>query len=528
MPATSNHVRLPDRYSDVRRIAAGGMATVHVAHDTLLDRPVAVKVLGERLASDDAARQRFQREARAAARLSDHPHVVTIFDIGEQDGTPFIVMEHFAGGTVADRLRSGAPITRAQAVAWLDGAASALDHAHRHGIVHRDVKPGNLLLDAHGRVAVADFGIARMASESHLTQTGQVMGTAAYLSPEQAVGEPARPASDRYALAVVAFELLTGRRPFVAETLPAQAQAHVDDAPPAASELAPDLPPTVDRVLWRGLEKDPRRRWPTACAMVHALDEALDGDEARRHATAPTRAVDPVAAVPRTPIPPRTPPPRTPHPRTPPPRAPSGGRPAAGRPRRRPAWGLWVALGFVALIAGAGIAAMTAGGGDSPTASVGRHAGGAAHHARHHRSTAARSAGTAAQTTARAAATTATTTTPQAASSDPAALEAQGHQLIAQGAYDQAIPVLQQAVQDCPVSQTDPCAYAYYDLGHALRLAGRPDEAIPVLQTRLQNPDQRGTVQAELAAAQEQAGGGGAAKPGKGPKGPKPGKGPTG
>ncbi|MEZ5120919.1 MAG: protein kinase [Solirubrobacterales bacterium] len=233
MSATSPPVSLPDRYRAVRRIAAGGMATVFAAEDTLLGRLVAIKMLSAHFAADDAAIKRFSREARAAARVSDHPHVVTIYDIGAlADGTPFIVMEHFAGGTLADRLRAGTPITRGQALAWLDEAASALDHAHRHGIVHRDVKPGNLLLDEHGRLAVGDFGIARMASDGgSLTQTGTVLGTAAYLSPEQALGEEATAASDRYALAVVAFELLAGRRPFNGGHAAAQARAHVESPP---------------------------------------------------------------------------------------------------------------------------------------------------------------------------------------------------------------------------------------------------------------------------------------------------------
>src|SRR3954464_1353727 len=284
MPATEHRLRLPDRYRVTRRIATGGMATVYACEDQTLGRLVAVKVLAPHYAADDDAAARFQREARAAARVSDHPHVVTIYDIGEHDGTAFIVMEYLPGGTVADRLRSADPIPYAAAVRWLDEAASALDHAHRAGIVHRDVKPANLLLDANGRLAVGDFGIARMATDSGMTATGTVLGTAAYLSPEQALGEPATAASDRYALAVVAFELLTGRRPFAGEHVAAQARAHVEAKPPRASALDPALPPAVDRVLWRGLEKDPARRWPTACSFVEALEDAL------RPVAAPTPA----------------------------------------------------------------------------------------------------------------------------------------------------------------------------------------------------------------------------------------------
>src|SRR5881275_2985645 len=230
MPATEFRVRLPDRYRVTRRIAAGGMATVYACEDLTLGRLVAVKVLASHFAADAAAAERFQREARAASRVSDHPHVVTIYDIGEHEDTAFIVMEYLPGGTLADRLKSGDPIPRPTALRWLEEAASALDHAHRAGIVHRDVKPANLLLDANGRLAVGDFGIARMAADSGVTATGVVLGTAAYLSPEQALGRPTTAASDRYALAVVAYELLTGHRPFPAATgLAAQARAHVEE-----------------------------------------------------------------------------------------------------------------------------------------------------------------------------------------------------------------------------------------------------------------------------------------------------------
>src|SRR3954452_10825787 len=180
MPALEFSVSLPDRYRVTRRIASGGMATVYACEDQVLGRLVAVKVLGAHFSADSSAAERFQREARAAARVSDHPHVVTIYDIGEHEGTPFIVMEYFPGGTVADRLRSDDPIPQPTALRWIDEAASAIDHAHKAGIVHRDVKPANLLLDANGRVAVADFGIARMASEAGVTSTGVVLGTAAY------------------------------------------------------------------------------------------------------------------------------------------------------------------------------------------------------------------------------------------------------------------------------------------------------------------------------------------------------------
>ena len=232
-------IRLPDRYKVIRHIANGGMAGVWEAHDELLDRAVAVKVLAQHLSEDERARARFEREARAAAGLSSHPNVATIYDVGEHEGRAFIVMELMRGGSVADVLRRGDRIEHQRALRWLREAAAGLDAAHAAGIVHRDVKPANLLLDDRDRLAIGDFGIARLAWEEQVTQTGQVLGTAAYLAPEQAMGEPAVAASDRYALAVVAFELLTGEKPFQAEHFAAQARAHIEDDPPRVSELAP-------------------------------------------------------------------------------------------------------------------------------------------------------------------------------------------------------------------------------------------------------------------------------------------------
>src|SRR3954452_22841100 len=274
-PSSTARISLPERYGVIRHIANGGMASVWEAQDELLARPVAVKLLASHLSEDDRARQRFQREARAAAALSNHPNVVTIYDVGEHDGRTFMVMELLTGGTVADRLRSGDQISPRTAMRWLRDAASALDAAHAADVVHRDVKPANMLLDEHGRLAIADFGIARLALEDQLTATGTVLGTAAYISPEQAVGDPATASSDRYALAVVAYELLTGQRPFEAENFAAQARAPVEDDPAPPSERNPDLAPEVDAVLARGLEKAPEARYGSAGELVDRLDDAL-------------------------------------------------------------------------------------------------------------------------------------------------------------------------------------------------------------------------------------------------------------
>ena len=279
-------VELPERYWVERRIAGGGMATVWLAADRMLGRDVAIKLLAEPYAHDPAAINRFMREARAAARLSSHPHVATIYDVAEaqqrEDLTPraFIVMEYLAGGTVADALR-GADIWPGEAVRWLREAASALDHAHRSGVIHRDIKPANFLLDGDRVLHVADFGIARLGTEDTITSTGQMLGTAPYLAPERALGRPATDASDRYALAVAAFELLVGGRPFTAEHFTAQARAHVEDPPPAASERNPALPAALDPVLARGMAKQPEERWPTAASFADAVERALTTRRAR-------------------------------------------------------------------------------------------------------------------------------------------------------------------------------------------------------------------------------------------------------
>ena len=306
MPLASQ-IELPERYRVDRHIASGGMASVWEAEDLMLGRVVAVKVLGAQYADDPGARERFQREARTAAQVSDQTHVVTIYDIGEHGRDAFIVMEYFAGGTVADRLRAarkaGESIPRDTALRWLREAAAGLDVAHAAGIVHRDVKPANLLLDAGGRLAVADFGIARLADDSQMTQTGQVLGTAAYISPEQARGLPASDASDRYALAVVAYELLTGSRPFHGGPATAQALAHAESPPPRPSHASPELPRAVDPVFERALAKDPAQRPASASEFVAALEDALGEEPAggpdptqKFAAVPPTKATEPLAS----------------------------------------------------------------------------------------------------------------------------------------------------------------------------------------------------------------------------------------
>ena len=268
--------QLPDRYRNPELIARGGMGEVYRAEDADLARVVAVKLLSHRFADNDAIRGRFTREALAVARLSHAPNTVTIFDVGEHGGRPYIVMEYLPGGSLADRLeREGAqPVGRS--LDWLGQAAAALDAAHANGIVHRDVKPGNLLLDSDERIKVADFGVASATDLGSFTEAGTVVGTAGYLAPEQARGERATPASDLYALGVVAFELLTGKRPFERESSTAEAIAHVSAPIPPASDSNPSLPRELDDVLARGLAKEPEHRFGSAVALVEALRDALN------------------------------------------------------------------------------------------------------------------------------------------------------------------------------------------------------------------------------------------------------------
>jgi serine/threonine protein kinase len=267
-------------YRLVEPAGIGGMAEVWRAYDARLDRHVAVKFLSPRYADDPAFLDRFRREARAISRL-DHPNILTILDFGEQNGWTYMVSPFIGGGTLASRLGRG-PWTVEEAIQVLDPLGSALDYAHEMGIIHRDVKPSNVLFTERGRLVLSDFGVARMLeSGTMLSQAGVAIGTPMYMSPEQADGHPAGPASDIYSFGIIAYEVLTGLPPFQAETPLAMLRAHLDKPLPPPRSLNPRLEPHVEATLYRVLAKRPEARFPSAGEVVTALRAPADPDTDR-------------------------------------------------------------------------------------------------------------------------------------------------------------------------------------------------------------------------------------------------------
>ena len=440
MPAALDTL-LPPRYEDVRPLARGGMGEIFRATDRELRRDVAIKLLAERFAADPDSRARFRREALAAARLSGTPNIVTIFDVGEHNGRPLIVMEYFPGGSLAERVATRKPCPTGQALDWLEETSAALDAAHAAGIVHRDVKPANLLLDGRGHVFVADFGIASAAGLDSFTQAGTILGTAGYLSPEQAKGERATAASDLYGLAVVAWELLTGHRPFESSSPTAEAAAHVNAPVPSVHEANPALPPGFDPIFERALAKEPAARHATAAELVGDLRRALHDDGGDTWIEPRAR---PAAAI----------------------------RVAPARRRRR-----WLPAGLLAVLLAAGI--LTA-------VLVGRGGGGTTR-ARTVVRTVTSPGATVRQTVTAAAptrpATAAAPTRPVAGPSGPsgAALNNSGFAKMRAGDYGGALPLLQRAVLELRGTGSINEAYADYNLAYTTLALGRCTDVLSLL-----------------------------------------------
>src|SRR5215217_3693681 len=378
----SQPTQIASRYRLDRRLGAGGMSTVFLATDAVLERSVAIKLLAEHLAEDEDFVARFRREALSAARLQ-HPNVVQVFDSGQDPESlrHYIVMEYVAGPSAADMLREYKELDLEQTVSILRDACHGLDYAHRAGVVHRDVKPGNLLLaEETGITKLADFGIAKAAEQTRITQVGSVLGTAAYLSPEQARGEEAGPASDTYSLGVCAYQFLTGRLPHEYSSLTELALKQQQAAVEPIAELRPEVPPELDRATRACLARDPNARYGSALEAAEAIEAGLHGETTAAterlalDSTAATsvlqsgaaHAADPPTRV--APIPPA---------------APAAAEPDAARRRRAEAeaarraasrrrWGTFLALlAVLAAIAVVALAILSTDGGgtvDSPSA----------------------------------------------------------------------------------------------------------------------------------------------------------------
>jgi len=275
---------LDGRYRLEARIGSGGMSTVYRAFDTVLERPVAIKLMHREIASDSDQLERFRREARAVAQLS-HPHIVTVIDAGD-DGdrdqtTPYIVFEHVDGETLKDRIRREGPLPVSDAVAYAIEIARALCAAHERRIVHRDVKPQNVLIDPEGRAKITDFGIARTLTEEGLTADGRVLGTTDYVSPEQALGQPVTGQSDVYSLGVVLYEMLTGDVPFHGDNPVAVAMRHVREEVPDVAAQRPGLSATLAAVVDHATAKNVNERYRDAAAMAADLEEVLAMEASR-------------------------------------------------------------------------------------------------------------------------------------------------------------------------------------------------------------------------------------------------------
>jgi eukaryotic-like serine/threonine-protein kinase len=346
---------LGGRYRLVELLGQGGMATIYRATDAQLGREVAVKVLHPEYGRDPGFVARFKQEAQSAASLS-HPNIVGVFDFGTDADGPYIVMELVDGEDVATLLARNGPLPPRQAARLAAEVAHALGAAHARGIVHRDVKPGNILVSADGRVKVTDFGIARAWADARLTLPGVTLGSVHYFSPEQALGEQATEASDIYSLGIVLYELLTGRRPWEGDNAASVAMARISAPPPLVSDVRPNVPPVLEAIDRKALSPDPAARFPSAGAMADALEAFLDEGGARPAAAGVPVAAGAAAAVAATAARPYPPDAYAGTPAAPPPPAspPAGavpGEPEPEEPRSTSPW-IWIAglLGLAILV----------------------------------------------------------------------------------------------------------------------------------------------------------------------------------
>src|SRR5918994_563750 len=457
-------VVLADRFRVHGRLGAGGTATVFLAEDCVLCRDVAIKRLHTEGSEADV--RRFRREARLGASLS-HPNLVTVFDtLSGSDGV-LIVMEYVRGRPLSD-LIAPKGIDPRRLLEILRPLASALDYAHEHGVVHRDVKPANVLIAEDHQVKLVDLGTATAGHLSQITAENQVAGTLTYIAPERLIGESAgEPAADVYSLAVLAFEALTGRPPHHAETPRELLDQVLHEPPPDLIEEWPQAPVKLGRVLQEGMDPNPKRRQASAGDLVRGLEAALP-DRAvasQSFAVAPTESMTmPTAQERRAPLPP-------PSPRS------------EAKPTRLGGW-LLPALACIGVLFAGGVWLASSGGGGESGKSGKRTAG--ARQAADHKpdgrpSTTSAAAAQNTPSTPAAPAVAAPSASPSNPGATGAELNAEGYSLIQQGRYAEAIPMLRRAVASFPQETTDlNFAYALFNLGHALRMAGQPEAAIPI------------------------------------------------
>src|SRR4051812_43720260 len=313
MTEVSEDTVVDGRYRILNRIGSGGMADVYSAEDTHLGRQIALKVLHRRFAQDTEFVERFRREAKSAASLS-HPNVVGIFDRGEHEGTYYIAMECLTGRTLKDVIVQEAPLSQEHAIDLGQQVLQAAGFAHRRGVIHRDFKPHNVIVDEYGHAKVTDFGIAR-AGASEMTETGSIMGTAQYLSPEQAQGHAVTAASDLYSIGVMLYEMLAGRLPFDGDSAVSIALKHLSEPPAPLSQWRPDVHPALEAVVMAALAKDPSHRWQSAEDLAAGLEAARTqiesgsngGQDTAGFAAIPMPVADATAAPPPAGAPPPPP-----------------------------------------------------------------------------------------------------------------------------------------------------------------------------------------------------------------------------